>query len=97
MPRSQTVLVNKKWRNMRPARTLTRPDAATQTHPGNGGITEVNRMRIIPETIRAKASKAVGGVAASLGLTIAKMPAAPYKIALRTRRPIPSSLAPRAS
>ena len=58
MPRSQTVLVNKKWMITRPARsTVTKPDAATQPHPGNDGMTEVNRMRIIPEKISAEAEQ----------------------------------------
>ena len=82
-------MANNKWMNVRPEGTLTIPDAATQLHPGNDGMTEVNRMRIIPEKISAKASSKVSGVAANLGLRMAKTPAAPYKIALRTRRPMP--------
>src|SRR5215467_11471124 len=74
---------------MRPKTTLTIPDMATQPHPRDEGMMEVNRIRVIPEKISAKASSKVSGVAASSGLRIAKAPAAPYKIALRASRLIP--------
>src|SRR5215470_14597235 len=89
MPSNQIAWLSSRWMNMRPQTTLPKPDTANEPHPGNDGMTEVNRMRVIPERINAEASSKVSDVAVSAGLTTAKIPAAPYRIALRATRPTP--------